>query len=272
MRNNSLPLVTVIALLVNAVSAGVAPMPAAAATSAAYTPASFSVLPAWFAASPDSMQATADQETYTDDAGRYRFEGLPHGTHKVTLDSATIPPSLRPPDEEQVPVLWLNPGMAQTSDPLSTGVRFTATYDRESSTITGLVFLDQDIVSTRGYLATFAENVRVGRFVVAYPVRLTEAQTRLLSDETDLDAKSMIVRLADASLDDYEHQLSDSVNAVRKRLKKKEVEFLQAGIRDARASGNEEKAFELIEEYNRLTVGAVPSPEWNEQLVTSLLR
>jgi uncharacterized repeat protein (TIGR01451 family) len=34
--------------------------------------------------------------------------------------------------------------MEQTSGPLSTGVRFTATYDRPSGTIAGVVFLDQD--------------------------------------------------------------------------------------------------------------------------------
>lgn len=85
--------------------------------------------------------------------------------------------------------------------------------------------------------------------------------SRLLADETASDAKSLIVRLADASLDDYERQFRDSVNAVRERLRKRKVEFLQAGIRDARAGGNEERAFELIAEYNRLTIGAVSDKE-----------
>jgi hypothetical protein len=39
---------------------------------------------------------TAAPETYTDDTGHYRFAGLPHGTHKVTLDPDTLPPHLRP--------------------------------------------------------------------------------------------------------------------------------------------------------------------------------
>ncbi len=46
-----------------------------------------------------------------------------------------------------------------------------------------LVFLDQDIIGTKDYLAAFAESVIPGRFAVAYPVRLTEAQTRGLSEE-----------------------------------------------------------------------------------------
>jgi glycosyltransferase involved in cell wall biosynthesis len=46
-----------------------------------------------------------------------------------------------------------------------------------------LVFLDQDIIGTRHYLATFQKSVAPGRFAVAYPARLTDAQTRRLSDD-----------------------------------------------------------------------------------------
>jgi uncharacterized repeat protein (TIGR01451 family) len=144
MRRNSLRIVTLLALLVNAIGVGLAPPSAAAAPVPDYDPASLGALPAWFATVTDDRHPVAEQETYTDSAGWYRFEGLAHGTHKVTLDPATLPPRLRPAKGEPVPALWLTPGMEQTSDPLSTGVRFTAAYDRESSTITGLVFLDQD--------------------------------------------------------------------------------------------------------------------------------
>ena len=144
MRRNSLRIVTLLALLVNAIGVGLAPPSATAAPVPDYHPASFGALPAWFATVPDDRHPVAEQETYTDSAGWYRFEGLAHGTHKVTLDPATLPPRLRPAKGEPVPVLWLTPGMEQTSDPLSTDVRFTAAYARESGTITGLVFLDRD--------------------------------------------------------------------------------------------------------------------------------
>ncbi len=44
-----------------------------------------------------------------------------------------------------------------------------------------LVFWDQDVIGTRHYLQTFWEHRRSGRFVVAYPVRLTEVQTAQLT-------------------------------------------------------------------------------------------
>ncbi len=46
-----------------------------------------------------------------------------------------------------------------------------------------LVFLDQDIVGTKNLIATFDRTVASRRFSVAYPARLTETQTRRLSDK-----------------------------------------------------------------------------------------
>jgi uncharacterized repeat protein (TIGR01451 family) len=83
-------------------------------------------------------------KTRTDDAGRYRFENLPRGTHKVTLDPTTLPPSLRPAEGEAVPTLWVIPGQEQTSEALASGVRFTVAYNQDSGAITGLVFWDRD--------------------------------------------------------------------------------------------------------------------------------
>ena len=106
------------------------------------------IFPSWFSSVSDTgveaIYADEDEERYTDPLGRYRFEGLPYGTHRVTIDAATLPPALRPGAEESVPVLWLVPGQTQTSAALSTGIRFTAAYDRESGAISGLVFSDQD--------------------------------------------------------------------------------------------------------------------------------
>jgi uncharacterized repeat protein (TIGR01451 family) len=144
MRRNSLRTATVIALFVNAIGMGWVPPSAAGAPVRDYDPASVGALPAWFAAIPDDQHPVAEQETYTDSAGWYRFGGLAHGTHKVTLDPATLPLRLRPVEGEPVPALWLTPGMERISDPLSTGVRFTAAYERKNSTITGLVFVDRD--------------------------------------------------------------------------------------------------------------------------------
>jgi uncharacterized repeat protein (TIGR01451 family) len=144
MNNSRLALITVIALFVNAVGVDLAPPPAAAALLPDPDPASVGPLPAWFSAASDGQHQVADPETYTDGAGWYRFGGLPRGTHKVTLDPASLPSGLRPREGEPAPVIWLNPGMEQTSDALSTGVRFTAAYDRESGDIFGVVFLDRD--------------------------------------------------------------------------------------------------------------------------------
>jgi hypothetical protein len=113
-------------------------LPAWATT--ALTGSSGRALPPWFVATDGG----AAPKVYTDGAGRYRFQGLPHGTHKVTIDLATLPARLRPSEGQVAPVLWLTPGMAQTSDALSTAIRFTATYDRNSRAIVGTVFWDRD--------------------------------------------------------------------------------------------------------------------------------
>jgi glycosyltransferase involved in cell wall biosynthesis len=92
-------------------------------------------------------------------------------------------------DEDIVGVLrrcrsWLPCGVTYVGQP-DRGFRLAKSRNNAIREATGdvLVFLDQDIVSTNGYLAVFGEEVRPGRFVVAYPVRLSEAQTELLSDE-----------------------------------------------------------------------------------------
>ena len=46
-----------------------------------------------------------------------------------------------------------------------------------------LVFWDQDVVGTKGYLETFWKQRKPGRFLVSYPVRLNEEQTRRLTEE-----------------------------------------------------------------------------------------
>jgi uncharacterized repeat protein (TIGR01451 family) len=79
---------------------------------------------------------------YTDEAGHYRFQDISKATHKIWLDLSTLPGRLAPAAGEESPALWLNPGMTATSDPLSTGVRFTAVYERERSDISGFVFED----------------------------------------------------------------------------------------------------------------------------------
>lgn len=46
-----------------------------------------------------------------------------------------------------------------------------------------LIFLDQDIISTHGFIETFARNARPGEFRVAWPIRLTEEQTTKVTAE-----------------------------------------------------------------------------------------
>ncbi|MBN1423452.1 glycosyltransferase [Candidatus Fermentibacteria bacterium] len=45
-----------------------------------------------------------------------------------------------------------------------------------------LVFVDQDIVTTRGYLARLAQGTGPGTFAVGYPIRLTQRQTACVTD------------------------------------------------------------------------------------------
>jgi uncharacterized repeat protein (TIGR01451 family) len=80
----------------------------------------------------------------TDTTGAFRFEGLDRGTHQVYLDSSTLPAHLRPAADGLPVALWLNPGESLVSEPMGAGVRFSATYDPGGTTISGVVFFDQD--------------------------------------------------------------------------------------------------------------------------------
>jgi len=51
-----------------------------------------------------------------------------------------------------------------------------------------LIFIDQDIILTRNYIRSFVEKKDVDIFLVAYPVRLTEEQTRKLTYDMIKDA------------------------------------------------------------------------------------
>lgn len=78
-----------------------------------------------------------------------------------------------------------------------------------------LVFYDQDIVSTKNYLRTFAEYADLMRFIVAYPVRLTESQTNTVD-------KEMI------SAFKYDHILmSSQVHKVKKQFLKDYYSFVK---------------------------------------------
>ena len=46
-----------------------------------------------------------------------------------------------------------------------------------------LIFADQDLLFTRDYIATFSQYMELGRFLVAYPLRLDEAQTKCINEE-----------------------------------------------------------------------------------------
>ena len=54
-----------------------------------------------------------------------------------------------------------------------------------------LIFLDQDIIGTHGFIETFASNAQPGFFRVAYPIRLSADQTEQVTDSNlttgDLD-------------------------------------------------------------------------------------
>ncbi len=90
----------------------------------------------------DSVEAVPI--TDTDARGRYRFQGLAHGSHRLTLDLDTLPSHLQPRSGESAPVLWINPGQKLSSPSLANGVRFTAFYDPHSGDIQGSVFWDQN--------------------------------------------------------------------------------------------------------------------------------
>ncbi|GAB4131547.1 MAG: glycosyltransferase [Ignavibacteriales bacterium] len=50
-----------------------------------------------------------------------------------------------------------------------------------------LIFLDQDIIYTKDFLMTFVENMREGLFLTAYPIRLDETQSRMISESVISD-------------------------------------------------------------------------------------
>ncbi len=126
-----------------------APAPVASvAAGPVYGPATYvqSVLDAVLTAAQNSQpRAAADlPTTLTDAAGRYRFVGLPHGSHRLTLDLASLSDGWGLMANTVSPVLWVTPGATQTSDALPNGVRFTAVYDRTSGDIYGVVFADKN--------------------------------------------------------------------------------------------------------------------------------
>lgn len=64
------------------------------------------------------------------------------------------------------------------------GFRLARSRNNGARAATGelLVFTDQDIVFTRGYLKTFVDNARKGEFLVSSPVRLGEVESALVDE------------------------------------------------------------------------------------------
>lgn len=92
----------------------------------------------------ESLPEIGGPVTTTDARGYFSFGNLSKGTHKVTIDPASLPVELRPREDEAMPVLWVNPGQELTSAAHSSGVRLIATYDYASGNLSGSVFLDQN--------------------------------------------------------------------------------------------------------------------------------
>ncbi len=65
------------------------------------------------------------------------------------------------------------------------GFRLARVRNNAARIATGelLVSTDQDLVFTRDFIKTYAENAHRGRFMVGYPVRLTREQTEAVTDE-----------------------------------------------------------------------------------------
>jgi len=77
-----------------------------------------------------------------------------------------------------------------------TGFRLARARNNAAHIATGdlLLFLDQDIAITPDYMSTYEAGARSGRFLVGYPVRLTEEQSVLLTD--DLVSRGQVDLLA----------------------------------------------------------------------------
>ncbi len=56
-----------------------------------------------------------------------------------------------------------------------------------------LVFLDQDIVTTKTYIETISQNIRESRFIVSLPARTTEEQAILIDTECIVDSSYLSV-------------------------------------------------------------------------------
>jgi uncharacterized repeat protein (TIGR01451 family) len=97
------------------------------------------------AATPTIQESPPDRPTtVTDATGAFHFEGLARGTHQLYLDPSTLPVDLQPPTNTPQTDLWLIPGQSQVSDVIGDGVRLSASYDPEGTSINGMVFVDQD--------------------------------------------------------------------------------------------------------------------------------
>jgi glycosyltransferase involved in cell wall biosynthesis len=52
-----------------------------------------------------------------------------------------------------------------------------------------VVFMDQDIIHTRGYIAAYAENMKMGEFLTAYILYLSQTQSEKISEENILNGQ-----------------------------------------------------------------------------------
>ena len=52
-----------------------------------------------------------------------------------------------------------------------------------------VVFMDQDIIHTRGYIAAYAENMKMGEFLTAYILYLSQTQSEIISEENILNGQ-----------------------------------------------------------------------------------
>jgi glycosyltransferase involved in cell wall biosynthesis len=81
-----------------------------------------------------------------------------------------------------------------------------------------LVFYDQDIISTKNYLSKFVENSDPSKFIVSYPIRLTEVQTALINENMIADCDFDAILFAKQKLKIKKQFMKDYYSHLKKNL------------------------------------------------------
>lgn len=123
------------------------------------------------------------------------------------------------------------------------GVRF--------STNDYLIFIDQDIISTRDYLKTFVQNADPQKFIVSYPIRLTKEQSKIVDEKViELFKYNFIIRNKQ-KYSIKKQYLKDYFSYIQKKIKvRKKGVKLRSGV-----FAIHRKNYEMVNGFDEMYMG-----------------